>query len=73
MRIEGSLLIFVNDLASLADSGEVLQELAGEYGYAQLFKLYTGFIRPCLEYCSHNWGTSTFTSLPDRVESKLSV
>ena len=22
---------------------------------AQLFKLYTGFIRPCLEYCSHIW------------------
>ena len=30
----------------------------------------TGFIRPCLEYCSHIWGTSPYTSLLDRVESK---
>ena len=37
---------------------------------AQLFKLYTGFIRPCLEYCSHIWGSSPHTSLLDRVESK---
>ena len=36
----------------------------------QLFKLYTGFIRPCLEYCSHIWGSSPYTSLLDRVESK---
>ena len=33
-------------------------------------KLYTGFIRPCLEYCSHIWGSSPYTSLLDRVESK---
>ena len=25
------------------------------FNAAQLFKLYTGFIRPCLEYCSHIW------------------
>ena len=31
---------------------------------------YTGFIRPCLEYCSHIWGSSHYTSLLDRVESK---
>ena len=37
---------------------------------AQLFKLHTGFIRPCLEYCSHIWGSSRYTSLLDRVESK---
>ena len=36
------------------------------FNSAQLFKLYTSFIRPCLEYCSHTWGTS----LLDRVESK---
>ena len=36
----------------------------------QLFKLYTGFIRPCLEYCSHIWGSSPYTSLLDRIESK---
>ena len=28
------------------------------FNSAQLFKLYTGFIRPCLEYCSHIWGSS---------------
>ena len=36
----------------------------------QLFKLYTGFIRPCLEYCCHIWGSSPYTSLLDRIESK---
>ena len=36
----------------------------------QLFKLYVGLIRPCLEYCSHIWGSSSFVSLLDRVESK---
>ena len=40
------------------------------FNAAQLFKLYTGFIRPCLEYCSHIWGSSLYTSLLDRVESK---
>ena len=37
---------------------------------AQSFKLFTGFIRPCLEYCSHIWGSFPYTSLLDRVESK---
>ena len=40
------------------------------FNSAQLFKLYTGFIHPCLEYCSHIWGSSPYTSLLDRVESK---
>ena len=40
------------------------------FNSAQLFRLYTGFIRPCLEYCSHIWGSSPYTSLLDRVESK---
>ena len=40
------------------------------FNSAQLFKLYTGFIRPCLEYCSHIWGSSLYTSLHDRVESE---
>ena len=37
---------------------------------AQLLQLYTGLIRPRLEYCSHIWGASSSTSLLDRVESK---
>ena len=40
------------------------------FNSARLFKLYTGFIRPCLEYYSHIWGSSPYTSLLDRVESK---
>ena len=40
------------------------------FNAAQLFILYTGFIRPCLEYCSHIWGSSPYTSLLDRIESK---
>ena len=40
------------------------------FNSAQLLKLYTGFIRPCLEYCSHIWGSSPYNFLLDRVESK---
>ena len=40
------------------------------FNSAQLFKLYTGFIRPCLEYCSYIWGSSPYTSLLDMVELK---
>ena len=40
------------------------------FNSAQLLKLYTGFIRPCLEYCSHIWGSSPYTSLLYKVESK---
>ena len=40
------------------------------FNSAQLLKLNTGFICPCSEYCSHIWGSSTYTSLLDRVESK---
>ena len=36
----------------------------------QLLRLYKGFIRPRLEYCSHIWGGSSSTYLLDRVESK---
>jgi len=36
----------------------------------QLLRLYKGFIRPRLEYCSHVWGGSSSTHLLDRVESK---
>ena len=40
------------------------------FNSTQLFQLYAGFICPCLEYCSHIWGSSPYTSLLDRVESK---
>ena len=40
------------------------------FNSAQLFKLYTGFIRPCLKYCSHIWCSSPYTSLLGRGESK---
>ena len=49
---------------------EVLFRCKQYFDSAQLFKLYTGFIHPCLEYCSHIWGSSPCTSLLDRVESK---
>ena len=48
----------------------VLFRCKQHFNSAQLFKLYTGFIRPCLEYCSHIWGSSPYTSLLDRIESK---
>ena len=28
------------------------------------------FIRPCLEYCSHIWGSLPYTTILDKVESK---
>ena len=40
------------------------------FNSAQLLKLYTGFIYPCLEYRSHIWGSSPHISLLDKVESK---
>ena len=40
------------------------------FNSAHLFKLYIGFICPCLEYCSHIVGSSPHTSPLDRVESK---
>ena len=40
------------------------------FNSAQLLKLYTDFIRPCLEYCSPIWGSSPYTPLLDMVESK---
>ena len=51
----------------------VLFQCKQYFDSVQLFKLHTGFIRPCLEYleyCSHIWGSSPYTSLLDRVESK---
>ena len=48
----------------------VLLQCKWYFNSAQFFKLYTGFIRPCLEYCSYIWSTSPFTSLLDRVELK---
>ena len=39
------------------------------FNSAQLFKLYIGLIRLCLEYFSHIWGSYPSTSLLDRVES----
>ena len=36
----------------------------------QLFILYRGLIRPCMEYASQVWGGSTHTALLNRVESK---
>ena len=49
---------------------EVLFLCKQYFNSAQLFKLYTDFICPCLEYCSHICGSSPYTSLLDRVESK---
>ena len=48
----------------------VLFRCKQHFNSAQLFKLYTSFIHPCLEYCCHIWGSSPYTSFLDRVESK---
>ncbi len=36
----------------------------------QMLTVYKGLVRPCMEYASHIWGSSTHTALLDRVESK---
>ena len=43
------------------------------FNAAQLFKLYTGFIRPCLEYCSHIWGSSLILLLLIGLNQRLSA
>ena len=40
------------------------------FNSTQLFKMYHGFICPCLDYCSLMWGSSPYSSLLDRLESK---
>ena len=41
------------------------------FSFEQLLQLYKGLIRPCIEYCSHIWGVSSSTYLPDRIEFKV--
>ena len=69
-----SSLSWRNHIVQIAKSASkklgVLFRCKQYFNAAQLFKLYTGFIRPCLEYCSHIWGSSPYTSLLDRIESK---
>ena len=58
-----------NMVMEYQSSKSVIQNSFGWKQYfnsVQLLKLYTGFIRPC----SHIWGSSPYTSLFDRVESK---
>ena len=43
------------------------------FNAAQLFKLYTGFIRPCLEYCSHIWGSSLILLFLIGLNQRLST
>ena len=40
------------------------------FNSTRLFKLYSGLIRPYLEYCFRIWSTSPLTFLLDMVESK---
>ena len=69
-----SSLSFRDHIVQIAKSASkklgVLFRCKQYFNSAQLFRLYTGFFRPCLEYCSHIWGSSSCTSLLDRVESK---
>lgn len=44
---------------------DVLRRFIYLFTTAQLYK---GLIRPCMEYGSHVWGSSTHTALLDRVE-----
>ena len=37
------------------------------FTHQQLFRLYVGTIRPCMEYCSHIWGSSPGRELLDSV------
>ena len=61
---------FVQIAKSASKKLGVLFQCKQYFNSAQLFKLHTGFIRLCLEYYSHIWGSSHYTSLLDRVESK---
>merc|ERR1712035_253209 len=61
-------------ISSLAKSASmkvgILLRLRPFFSPPQLLALYRGLIRPCMDYASHIWGSSTHTSLLNRVESK---
>ena len=61
-RVESKVIHLIGDpsLTSTLDSPSFRRKVF----------LYTGCIRPCLEYCTHILGSSPRTSLLDRVESK---
>ena len=61
----------ITKLAKLASQKlGILFRCKNHFTPKQLLKLYVTMIRPSLEYCSHIWGSSTHSSLLDRVESK---
>ena len=69
-----SNLSWRNHIESMAKSASkklgVLFRCRSFFSSAELLQLYVGLIRPCLEYCSHVWGGSSFTRILDRVEAK---
>ena len=74
LQISSSLfrIDHIVQIAKLASNklGGVLFRCKQYFNSVPLFKLYTGFICPYMEYCSHIWGSSPYSSLLDRVESK---
>ena len=60
--------------STLAESASkklsVLWRLRPFFSPFQLLALYMDLVRPCMEYGSYVWGSSTHTVLLDRVESK---
>jgi hypothetical protein len=66
-----SLKIHITSLAKSASQKlGVLFRFKNYFTNKQLFTLYVGTIRPCMEYCSHIWGKSPGVELLDRVQSK---
>ena len=61
-----SSLSWRNHIVQIAKSASkklgVLFRCKQYFNSAQLLKLYTGFICPCLECCSHIWGSFLYTS-----------
>ena len=70
-----SSLFWRDHIVQIANSASkklgVLFRCKQYFNSAQLFKLHPGFIRPCLEYCCHIWGSSSYTSFLNRVKSKV--
>lgn len=63
--------IHITSLAKAASKKlGVLFRFRNYFNSRQLYTLYIGTIRPCMEYCSHIWGSSPGVELLDRVESK---
>ena len=64
LQISSSLFWRDHIIQVVKSASKILEVLfrRKQYFNSVQFKLYAGFIRPCLEYCFHIWGSSLYFS-----------